>query len=170
MEGDVWLLPGGAVEPAEVPADAAVREAFEETGLAVELTMLVGVFGGPEFIVLYRNGHRTSYVMSVFQARVKGGRSRPDSTEVSELRIVSEDECRALAKASWVDEVLQVVFREDSVPGFRPASWSSPEPPRRRPWNCRPTTASRLSDSQKGRNWLRKLASGHRSTLWRLQS
>jgi 8-oxo-dGTP pyrophosphatase MutT (NUDIX family) len=32
-EGGVWLLPGGAIEPTEVPADAAVREMFEETGL-----------------------------------------------------------------------------------------------------------------------------------------
>jgi hypothetical protein len=26
----------------------------------VRLTALVGVFGGPKFVVLYRNGHRTS--------------------------------------------------------------------------------------------------------------
>lgn len=50
-EGGVWLLPGGAIEPAEVPADAAVREMFEETGLLARLTRVVGVFGGPEFVV-----------------------------------------------------------------------------------------------------------------------
>jgi 8-oxo-dGTP pyrophosphatase MutT (NUDIX family) len=54
-EGGVWLLPGGAIEPAEIPADAAVREMFEETGVLVQLTGLVGVFGGPEFVVHYRN-------------------------------------------------------------------------------------------------------------------
>jgi 8-oxo-dGTP pyrophosphatase MutT (NUDIX family) len=53
-EGNVWLLPGGGIEPGETPADAAVREMFEETGLIVRLTRLVGVFGGPEFIVRYR--------------------------------------------------------------------------------------------------------------------
>jgi NUDIX domain len=45
-EGDRWVLPGGAIEPGETPADAAVREAWEETGGLVRLTRLVGVFGG----------------------------------------------------------------------------------------------------------------------------
>jgi 8-oxo-dGTP pyrophosphatase MutT (NUDIX family) len=32
-----WLTPGGGVEPGEQPHHAAVREAFEETGIAIEL-------------------------------------------------------------------------------------------------------------------------------------
>jgi 8-oxo-dGTP pyrophosphatase MutT (NUDIX family) len=32
-----WLTPGGGVEPGETPRDAAVREAAEETGIAVTL-------------------------------------------------------------------------------------------------------------------------------------
>ena len=31
-----WLQPGGHLEPGETPADAAVRESVEETGLAVQ--------------------------------------------------------------------------------------------------------------------------------------
>lgn len=34
---NLWLQPGGHIEPGETPWDAAVREAEEETGLAVEL-------------------------------------------------------------------------------------------------------------------------------------
>ena len=33
----LWLQPGGHIEPGETPWDAAVREATEETGLAVTL-------------------------------------------------------------------------------------------------------------------------------------
>jgi 8-oxo-dGTP pyrophosphatase MutT (NUDIX family) len=32
-ETGLWTLPGGAIDPNEHPADAAVRECFEETGL-----------------------------------------------------------------------------------------------------------------------------------------
>ena len=125
-EGDVWLLPGGAIEPAETPADAAVREMFEETGLLVRLTSLIGVFGGPEFIVRYRNGHRTSYVMSLFEAEASSGRPRPDARELLELRFVTESEARHLPTSSWVEEVLPAVFGSVPARAFRPATWSPP--------------------------------------------
>ena len=123
-EGNVWVLPGGAVEPAETPADAAVREMFEETGLFVRLTGLVGVFGGPAFVVKYRNGHRTSYVMSLFEAEVAGGCMRADSTELLELRYVSERDAEHLQKAPWLAEVLTAVFQRNRSAAFKPAGWN----------------------------------------------
>ena len=32
-----WIAPGGGLEPGETPAEAAVREVYEETGLRVQL-------------------------------------------------------------------------------------------------------------------------------------
>ena len=125
-EGDVWLLPGGAVEPGETPADAALREMWEETRLLVRLTGVIGVFGGPEFIVRYRNGDRASYVTTTFEAALEAGRARPDGSELLELRFVSEAEAATLRTAPWVSEVLQAVFRERDHPTFRPPRWRPP--------------------------------------------
>ena len=33
-----WIAPGGGLEPGETPAEAAVREVYEETGIRVELS------------------------------------------------------------------------------------------------------------------------------------
>lgn len=36
--GDFWSIPGGVVDPGETPADGAIREIFEETGIHCEVT------------------------------------------------------------------------------------------------------------------------------------
>lgn len=41
---DVWNMPGGGVESGESPWDAVVREVLEETGLAVEVKRLIGIY------------------------------------------------------------------------------------------------------------------------------
>jgi 8-oxo-dGTP diphosphatase len=42
-----WALPGGFVEFGETVEAAAIREAYEETGLRVELVRLLGVYSDP---------------------------------------------------------------------------------------------------------------------------
>ncbi|MBV1855423.1 NUDIX hydrolase [Catellatospora tritici] len=39
--GGLWTFPGGALEPGETPAEAAVREILEETGVRLEPSALV---------------------------------------------------------------------------------------------------------------------------------
>ena len=68
-------------------------------------------------------GPSTSYVMTVFEADLARGRPRPDSTELLELRFVSEREARDLQQAAWVPEVLEAVFHRGMVPGFRRPTW-----------------------------------------------
>lgn len=125
-EGDVWVMPGGAVEPEETPADAAVREAWEETGLLVDLERIVGVYGGPECTVHYRNGDANSYLMVVFEGRPVQGAAMPDGVELLELGWFSEVEMTRLSTARWMPEIVSDLFRERREAGFRPPSWRPP--------------------------------------------
>lgn len=47
---EVWCLPGGGLDPGETLAQAAIREAHEETGLYVELTRLAGMYSRPGWV------------------------------------------------------------------------------------------------------------------------
>ena len=62
---DVWMLPGGAIEDGETSRDAAVREALEETGLAVEVGRLIWH--------VEEAGERGQRFVNFFEAKVIGG-------------------------------------------------------------------------------------------------
>ncbi|MEW6637190.1 MAG: NUDIX hydrolase [Actinomycetota bacterium] len=76
-----WALPGGFVEVGETVEQAAVREAAEETGMAVEIARLVGVYSDPE---RDPRGHNVSVA---FLARPVGGdlSAASDAAEVAVL-------------------------------------------------------------------------------------
>src|SRR2546421_12522899 len=59
-ECPTWMPIGGMIEPGEEPADAAVREIDEETGVQVAPERVAGVFDGPN--VTYSNGDRAHFV------------------------------------------------------------------------------------------------------------
>ncbi len=69
---DAWNLPGGGLEPGELPDEGVCREVREETGLEVVAERLVGVYGKPG---------RNELVFA-FVCRVVGG----------ELRLTSESD------------------------------------------------------------------------------
>lgn len=41
---DVWVFPGGGIDPGESPENAALREIEEETGIKASITRLVGEY------------------------------------------------------------------------------------------------------------------------------
>jgi 8-oxo-dGTP pyrophosphatase MutT (NUDIX family) len=118
-----WGLPGGAIDPNEQPADAAVRECYEETGLLVRLDEYIGVFGGPEFLVHYPHGDVAYYTVIAFRASAIGGLHRPGDGEMSALHYFSATECDSLNLSPSSRVIAKQAFAGASRPYFRPASW-----------------------------------------------
>lgn len=100
-QGGTWGLPGGALDSHETPEQAAVREAYEEAGLAAEQVQVRAAVTTAE---VCGPGVRWSYTTVVADAAslLRTERNR----ESTELRWVPEDEVADLPlhpgfAASW---------------------------------------------------------------------
>jgi ADP-ribose pyrophosphatase YjhB (NUDIX family) len=72
-DNGLWCVPGGAMESGESAAEACEREVFEETGLKVRVTRLVGVYSNPNQLVIYPDGTKVHIVALGFEAEIVGG-------------------------------------------------------------------------------------------------
>jgi 8-oxo-dGTP pyrophosphatase MutT (NUDIX family) len=91
-ERSYWVLPGGEIEPGESPAEAAIREVFEESGIQISVDRLLFV-DGPRSApgVLIKSPRHT------FLGSIVGGdlEARSDQEE--------HPEKGCLAEAEWMD-------------------------------------------------------------------
>ncbi|MDH5507072.1 MAG: NUDIX domain-containing protein [Anaerolineae bacterium] len=91
-----WAVPGGYMEAGEDFTEACVREVFEETGLAVKVQHLIGVYTNPHILLEYPDGNRWQLVILHFEAKMIGGELRP-SEESPEVRFCTPEEAATLA-------------------------------------------------------------------------
>ena len=123
MASGLWGPPSGIVDPHELPADTAVREAWEEAGVFVELTHVLGVFAGEHFSGVYPNGDQLSVVATVFAARAISGTPRADHDETSEAKFFHPSEIAQLACYPHFYEIMRAVGQRQLQPYFKPATW-----------------------------------------------
>ncbi|MEB4614901.1 NUDIX hydrolase [Leucobacter sp. M11] len=114
-----WTLPGGGIEPGEDPADACVREVFEETGLHAALGRVLGV----DSRILVREEPRPGEDAQLHTVRIVYAGSVTGGTLTPELDGSSDDaawfplaEVPELRKLSLVDAALAMAERDDRSP------------------------------------------------------
>jgi len=110
----LWSTPGGVLEPDETPATAVVREVQEETGLAVDIVRLMGVFGGPAFVVQYPNGDRSQYLSAIFECAVRGGSLVPDGDETDQLTFAGPTELARMNCQPWMQHVMPLLWQRSA--------------------------------------------------------
>jgi ADP-ribose pyrophosphatase YjhB (NUDIX family) len=85
----LWTFPGGFVDFGEEPAEAAVRECWEETGLEVEITELLQVVAGQEH-------EAGADIVIIYRARPLAGKPSPGD-EVDRLDFFGPEDLPPLA-------------------------------------------------------------------------
>lgn len=123
---DQWAPPGGSIDPGETPADAAVREMWEETGLLVEPVRVQAIYGGPTYCGTYPNGDQIASVDIVFEGRAIGGTLAADGQEVQEVRYCTPAEVATLALPPWADLTLANYFAGQRQTCFQAPVWTPP--------------------------------------------
>ncbi len=63
-----------------------------------------------DFEVIYSNGDRVTYIMTVYECKIIGGELKPDSSEILELRYVGAAELADLDLAHWARVVLPEIY------------------------------------------------------------
>ncbi|SDP88096.1 ADP-ribose pyrophosphatase YjhB, NUDIX family [Actinopolyspora xinjiangensis] len=89
VDNGLWALPGGGHDAGESIIDTVVREVREETGLAIEVTGLVGTYTDPRHVMAYDDGEVRQQFSLCFAAKWVGGSPRQDGSETKEVRWVS---------------------------------------------------------------------------------
>ncbi len=94
-DNGLWCLPSGGMDAGESVSETIIREVEEETGLAIRVIGLVGVYSSPHVLVRYPDGNRFQIVSLCFAAEVIGGELRTTDEAVS-VGYFTRDEAAAM--------------------------------------------------------------------------
>jgi 8-oxo-dGTP pyrophosphatase MutT (NUDIX family) len=86
----------GIIDPREEPADAAVREAFEEAGVVITVHRLAWIHVIPR--ITYDNGDQTDYLDFTFRCTWISGDPHPVDGEMTDLAWVPVNSLDSLAE------------------------------------------------------------------------
>jgi len=79
QRGDiVWNFPGGGIEEGETPEDACIREVKEETGLDVEV-----------YILIHKQDEKYTFLMKNFKGTINLDKTNKDNDDILEVKWVS---------------------------------------------------------------------------------
>lgn len=100
---DKWVMPGGHIEPGERIADAALREAEEETGLklkAIEIISFGELINSQDF---HRPAH---FIYFDLLCRLESGELKLDNRELTEYKWVSPEDALKMDLAESYDKTI----------------------------------------------------------------
>lgn len=120
-----WALISGIPDPGEQPAEAAVREIEEETGVHAVVERVLSVFTNEP--IVYDNGDRAQYIDIVLRCRAVGGLARVNDDESLDVRWFAPEELPALGPIAR--SRIALALRDDPtwfVPAPVPSAASAP--------------------------------------------
>lgn len=98
-----WNLPGGSVDNNESLIGAATRETKEKTGYKITVTSLLGSYK------CKKGGN--SWIFDVFDARLKGKKTKPSDTNVTQGKWFSKKEFLNLKLSQIVHSDMKLVYK-----------------------------------------------------------
>lgn len=113
-----WCLPSGGMDPGESVSETAVREVFEETGLSVEVTALIGIYSSPHMITVYPDNNRVQVVSITFACKVLKGETGL-SDETLDIGFYSREEIETLDVIENHKQRLEDIFSFEGSPFIR---------------------------------------------------
>jgi 8-oxo-dGTP pyrophosphatase MutT (NUDIX family) len=121
-DNHAWTAVSGVVEPGENPADCAVREVLEETGVHVIARRLAWVHVTRP--VIHANGDHAQYLDHVFRMEWTGGEPFPADDEsldarwfdLADVPDMSADMHRRIELASDASPSAETVFDTNNAP------------------------------------------------------